>query len=66
MYVWTSALCKLSGGGGLVSVFLWVQLYFVSDGQYHVQWFWCAFELSMALDNLSSNGWGCVPVLLPI
>ena len=26
--------------------------------------FWCVCELSMIFDNLSANGWGCVPVLL--
>ena len=26
--------------------------------------FWGVCELSMILDSLSANGWGCVPVLL--
>ena len=28
--------------------------------------FWGVCELSMILNNLSANGWGCVPVLLVV
>ena len=49
-------------------VFLWVGLDLVplvgraaSGGV-----FWCVCELSMILDILSANGWGCVPVLLVV
>ena len=33
----------------------------VSDGV-----FWGVCELTMILDSLSANGWGCVPVLLVV
>ena len=28
--------------------------------------FWCVCGLSMILGSLSTNGWGCVPVLLVV
>ena len=28
--------------------------------------FWCACDLIMILGSLSSNGWGCVPILLVV
>ena len=49
-------------------VFWWVGLYLVllvgraASGVV----FWSVCELSMTLDSLSANGWGCVPVLLVV
>ena len=47
-------------------VFWWVglDLVFLVSRATSGDVFWCVCELSMILNSLSTNGWGCVPVLL--
>ena len=49
-------------------VFCWVGLYLVllvGRATSSVV-FWSVCELSMTLESLSANGWGCVPILLVV
>ena len=60
-----SGLVQASWWARLVPVFWWMELDLVPL----VGWamcggvFWGVCELSVTLGSLSSNGWGCVPVL---
>ena len=49
-------------------VFWWVvlDLVFLVSRAAFAGVFWGVCELSMTLGSLSSNGWGCIPVLLVV
>ena len=52
----------------MVPVFWWVGLdlvFLVGIAMFGVV-FWCVCELSMILDSLCANEWGCVPFLLVV
>ena len=59
---------QASSLGGLVPVLWWMRLalVFLVGRTASGCMFWGVCDLIMILGSLSSNGWGCVPVLLVV